>query len=58
VDVPHDPQLAVGGRIDPARLREPTRTAFLRLAALVADGFREGPRAPGAHPAGGPTLEG
>ena len=59
VDVPHDPHLAVGGRIDPARLREPTRTAFLRLAALVADGFRDGPpRAPGGHPAGGPTLEG
>ena len=59
VDVPHDPHLAVGGRIDPARLREPTRTAFLRLAAEVADGFRDGgPRAPGAHPAGGPTLEG
>ena len=36
-----------------ARLREPTRTAFLELAALVADGFREGPRAPGAHPVGG-----
>jgi MinD-like ATPase involved in chromosome partitioning or flagellar assembly len=48
VDVPHDPHLAVGGRIDPARLREPTRTAFLRLAALVADGFRDGPR---GHPA-------
>ena len=59
VDVPHDPHLASGGRIDPARLREPTRTAFLRLAALVADGFRDGPpRAPGGHPAGGPTLEG
>ena len=53
VDVPHDPHLAVGGRIDPARLREPTRTAFLRLAALVADGFREAPagtrRAPGGR---------
>ena len=53
VDVPHDPHLAVGGRIDPARLREPTRTAFLRLAALVADGFRDGgPRAARRAPGG------
>ena len=46
VDVPHDPHLAVGGRIDLARLREPTRTAFLHLAALVADGFAAGSARP------------
>ncbi|MEJ8279220.1 MinD/ParA family ATP-binding protein [Pseudonocardia spirodelae] len=39
VEVPHDPHLATGGRIDPARLRPPTSDAFLELAALVADAF-------------------
>ena len=63
VDVPHDPHLAGGGRIDLARLREPTRAAYLRLAALVADRFAAGSRAadgrwPGGHPDGGPTLGG
>jgi MinD-like ATPase involved in chromosome partitioning or flagellar assembly len=68
VDVPHDPHLASGGRIDLTRLREPTRTAFLHLAALVADRFAPGSaspdgrspdgRLPGGHPGGGPTLEG
>ena len=57
VDVPHDPHLASGGRIDPARLREPTRAAFLELAALVADRFAA-VDGPGGHSAGGPTLEG
>ena len=57
VDVPHDPHLAGGGRVDLARLRKPTRGAFLRLAALVADRFADG-RRPGGHPGGGPTLEG
>jgi MinD-like ATPase involved in chromosome partitioning or flagellar assembly len=56
VDVPHDPHLAGGGRIDLARLREPTCAAFLRLAALVAGRFAG--RWPGGHPDGGPTLEG
>ena len=62
VDVPHDPHLASGGRIDLTRLREPTRTAFLHLAALVADRFAAGSASPdgrltGGHPSGGPTLE-
>ena len=60
--MPHDPHLASGGRIDLTRLREPTRTAFLQLAALVADRFAAGSaspdgRLPGGHPGGGPTLE-
>jgi MinD-like ATPase involved in chromosome partitioning or flagellar assembly len=54
VDVPHDPHLATGGRIDPARLRPGTRDAFLELAALVADGFP----GPGEQRPRGPTLEG
>ncbi|GAA1400633.1 MinD/ParA family protein [Pseudonocardia kongjuensis] len=39
VQVPHDPHLATGGRIDPARLRPATAAAFLELGALVADAF-------------------
>ena len=39
VEVPHDPHLATGGRVDLARLRPRTRDAFLELAALVADRF-------------------
>ncbi|WP_224391699.1 MinD/ParA family protein [Pseudonocardia sp. ICBG1293] len=39
VEVPHDPHLATGGRIDPARLRPATAAAFLELGALVADAF-------------------
>lgn len=39
VEVPHDPHLATGGRIDPARLRPATRDAFLELAAAVAEAF-------------------
>ncbi|MBP2370133.1 MinD/ParA family ATP-binding protein [Pseudonocardia parietis] len=39
VAVPHDPHLAVGGRIDPERLRPATADAFLELGALVADAF-------------------
>lgn len=37
--VPHDPHLALGAVADPLRLADPTRLAFLRLAAAVADGF-------------------
>ena len=50
VDVPHDPHLATGGRIDLARLNEPTRDAFLQLAALIADRFRAGPPPPPPAP--------
>ncbi|MFP5022917.1 MinD/ParA family ATP-binding protein [Pseudonocardia phyllosphaerae] len=39
VEIPHDPHLATGGRIDPARLRPATSDAFLELAAAVADDF-------------------
>lgn len=38
-EIPHDPHLATGGRIDPARLRPGTREAFLELAAAVAERF-------------------
>ncbi|GAA4551830.1 MinD/ParA family ATP-binding protein [Pseudonocardia xishanensis] len=39
VEIPHDPHLGTGGRIDPARLRPATREAFLALAAAVAEAF-------------------
>ncbi len=39
VEIPHDPHLATGGRIQLDRLRPPTIDAFLTLAALLADGF-------------------
>ena len=39
VDIPHDPQLAVGGRVELARLAPATRAAAFELAALVADDF-------------------
>ncbi|HZG91500.1 MAG TPA: MinD/ParA family protein [Pseudonocardia sp.] len=51
VEVPHDPHLATGDRIDPARLRPATHDAFLLLAALVADRFGV-PAAEAAVPAG------
>jgi MinD-like ATPase involved in chromosome partitioning or flagellar assembly len=56
VDVPHDPHLATGGRIDLAHLHSGTRDAFLELAALVSDGFRD--RGTGGRGRRGPTLEG
>jgi MinD-like ATPase involved in chromosome partitioning or flagellar assembly len=39
VEIPHDPHLATGGRIELARLRRRTRDALLELASLVAEGF-------------------
>jgi MinD-like ATPase involved in chromosome partitioning or flagellar assembly len=39
IDIPPDPHLATGGRIDPALWRGPTRDAWYLLAAHVADGF-------------------
>jgi MinD-like ATPase involved in chromosome partitioning or flagellar assembly len=39
VEIPYDPHLATGGRLELAALREPTRLAFLELGALVADRF-------------------
>jgi hypothetical protein len=46
VEVPHDPHLASGGRIELDRLRPTTRDAFVALAALLADGFGGRPSAP------------
>jgi MinD-like ATPase involved in chromosome partitioning or flagellar assembly len=39
VEVPYDPHLATGGRLDLGAMREPTRYAFLELGAHVADRF-------------------
>ena len=39
VEIPHDPQLAVGGRVELARLQPATRAAAFELAALIADDF-------------------
>jgi MinD-like ATPase involved in chromosome partitioning or flagellar assembly len=39
VEVPYDPHLATGGRLDLGAMREETRMAFLELGALVADRF-------------------
>jgi MinD-like ATPase involved in chromosome partitioning or flagellar assembly len=39
VEIPFDPHLATGGRLTLSAMREPTRLAFLELAALLADGF-------------------
>ncbi|TKK84412.1 hypothetical protein FDA94_29835 [Herbidospora galbida] len=43
VRVPYDPHLEEGAEIDLERLQEPTRAAFLRLAACVGDGFAGAP---------------
>jgi MinD-like ATPase involved in chromosome partitioning or flagellar assembly len=39
VEIPADPHLYSGGLIDPSLLQPATREAYLRLAAVVADGF-------------------
>lgn len=39
VEVPYDAHLATGGRLDLGAMREPTKLAFLELAALIADRF-------------------
>jgi MinD-like ATPase involved in chromosome partitioning or flagellar assembly len=39
VEIPADPHLYSGGLIDPGLLQPATREAYLRLAAVVADGF-------------------
>jgi MinD-like ATPase involved in chromosome partitioning or flagellar assembly len=46
VEIPHDPHLASGGRIELDRLRPATRDAFLALAALLVDGFSSRPSTP------------
>ena len=43
VEIPHDPHLATGGRIDLDALTPATVDAFLELAALMADEFEEFP---------------
>jgi MinD-like ATPase involved in chromosome partitioning or flagellar assembly len=42
VEIPHDPHLATGGRIELARLRRRTKDALLELASLVAEDFPSG----------------
>ncbi|WP_169747828.1 AAA family ATPase [Pseudonocardia acaciae] len=37
VEIPHDPTLAVGGRIDPTAIRDEVWSSFLRLGALVVE---------------------
>ncbi|GHE09147.1 MinD/ParA family ATP-binding protein [Klenkia taihuensis] len=39
VEIPYDPHLVTGGLIDLDRVGAPARTAYLELAAHVADGF-------------------
>lgn len=39
IEIPHDPHLASGGRIELSRLRPATRDAAYELAALIADRF-------------------
>lgn len=43
VEVPYDPHFATGGLIVMDELREPTRAAFVELAAVVAEGFASHP---------------
>ncbi|MFD1535104.1 MinD/ParA family protein [Pseudonocardia aurantiaca] len=56
VEVPHDPHLATGGRIELSRLRPATHDAFLALAALLADGFGSRPPAAPLTPRQVPSL--
>jgi ATPases involved in chromosome partitioning len=39
VEIPHDPHLATGGRVELGRLRTATRDAAYQLAAVMADQF-------------------
>ena len=48
VEIPPDPHLSAGGRIELGRLRPPTVEAFMDLAALMADRFGA-PRRPVPH---------
>jgi MinD-like ATPase involved in chromosome partitioning or flagellar assembly len=56
VEVPHDPHLATGGRVELARLKPATHDAFLVLAAHLADGFVSSPRPADARPGPVPSL--
>lgn len=42
VEIPYDPHLATGGRVELAAQASATSDAFLELAALLADEFEEG----------------
>lgn len=46
VEIPRDPHLATGGRIDLGSLEQATADAFLEVAALVADEFTTARQAP------------
>ncbi|MGI8814753.1 MAG: MinD/ParA family ATP-binding protein, partial [Pseudonocardia sp.] len=39
VEIPYDPHLATGGRLDLGAMRSETLDAFLELGALIADEF-------------------
>jgi MinD-like ATPase involved in chromosome partitioning or flagellar assembly len=39
VEIPYDPHLATGGRLDLAAMRPATKDAFLELGSLIADEF-------------------
>jgi len=39
VEIPYDPHLATGGRLDLAIMQDDTKFAFLELSALIADKF-------------------
>jgi len=39
VEIPYDPHLATGGRLDLSAMRDETRMAFLELGAHIADRF-------------------
>ena len=56
VEVPHDPHLATGGRIELSRLRTATHDAFLTLGAMLADSFGAVGRAPEIPPEQVPSL--
>lgn len=63
VEIPYDPHLGVGGRIDPEALRAPVREAFLTLGALLVDAYGGPPpvqdsdwNRPSAPPRGLPAV--
>ncbi len=56
ITVPHDPALSTGGEANLEALGKDTRHAYLELAALVGDSFRQ-PRPPGHDPGGGPFAD-
>ncbi|WP_232662394.1 MinD/ParA family ATP-binding protein [Pseudonocardia sp. TRM90224] len=55
VELPFDPHLAAGGRIDLAQLKQPTHDSLLELAAHLADAFAA-PMRPPLRPGPVPSL--